>query len=266
MTGTGATDTIVTTPLPVQGGISFRSIDVGTDQVCGVSTTDEAYCWGANGAGALGDGTTTNRATPRRVSGAEAWSVVRAGPTTCGITTEGAGYCWGANHWEQAGAEAGTQGCTTTSPSNCPTPVRVSSSLTFTHIGSGGDLSCGLATTRTAYCWGFTRSAGETSSIPVAVSGGPFTSLDAHGVCAVDVNGGVYCWDGYPNSATRTLPTFPVTAFSVGYEKSLRCATDANSILWCWDNQSFFDFMWWAPEFAKVVIGSTTPMRVAGQP
>jgi hypothetical protein len=268
MTGTGVTDTIVTTPLPVRGGISFRSIDVGPDQVCGVSTTYEAYCWGSNGAGSLGDGTTTSSAVPTRVSGTQSWSVVLAGTTACGITTEGEGYCWGANRYGEAGAAAGTQGCTTTSLSICPAPVRISNSLTFTHIGSRGfpgNLSCGLAT-GTAYCWGVKGAAGETSSVPVAVSGGPFTSLDAHGVCAVDVNGGVYCWQGYGGTPTRTSPTFPVKAFSVGTENSLRCATDANSILWCWDNQSFTDFMWWGGDFSSVVIGSATPLRVAGQP
>jgi hypothetical protein len=276
MTGTGATDTIVTTPLPVQGGISFRSIDVGDRQVCGVSATYEAYCWGANGTGALGNGTTTNSAAPVRVSGAQSWSVVRAGPTACGITLDGTGYCWGENYLEEAGAAAGTQGCTTTS-SICPTPVRVSSNLTFTHIGSSDFpslTSCGLATTGTAYCWGERGVAGETTSVPIAVSGGPFTSLDARGVCAVDVNGLVYCWQGYPGPAARSSPTFPVTALSVGYRNSLhisslQCATDANAILWCWDGRAVFfgggaGFYWW--DFNGPAIGSGIPLRVAGQP
>ena len=116
--------------------------------------------------------------------------------------------------------------------------------------------------------------AGETTSVPIAVSGGPFTSLDARGVCAVDVNGLVYCWQGYPGPAARSSPTFPVTALSVGYRNSLhisslQCATDANAILWCWDGRAVFfgggaGFYWW--DFNGPAIGSGIPLRVAGQP
>jgi len=36
---------------------------------CGVTTNNRIYCWGSNGAGQLGDGTTTRRLVPTAVAG-----------------------------------------------------------------------------------------------------------------------------------------------------------------------------------------------------
>jgi serine/threonine-protein kinase len=38
------------------------------DLTCGVTTEGEAYCWGWNDNGELGDGTTTDRSVPTKVS------------------------------------------------------------------------------------------------------------------------------------------------------------------------------------------------------
>jgi alpha-tubulin suppressor-like RCC1 family protein len=57
-------------PAPVQvlGGLSFRTIAVGHSHTCGLTTTGEVYCWGANSLGNLGDGTRTDRSTPTRAT------------------------------------------------------------------------------------------------------------------------------------------------------------------------------------------------------
>jgi len=61
------------TPVPVVGGLEFRQgnrgITVGIGHTCGVTTRDQAYCWGSNSSGQLGDGTTTRRLTPVPVAG-----------------------------------------------------------------------------------------------------------------------------------------------------------------------------------------------------
>ncbi|MEP6689096.1 MAG: hypothetical protein ABJC36_12180 [Gemmatimonadales bacterium] len=43
-------------PLPVIGGVHFKTITAGTIYTCGVATDDRAYCWGANQFGQLGVG------------------------------------------------------------------------------------------------------------------------------------------------------------------------------------------------------------------
>lgn len=58
-------------PSQVPGGLQFNSIGGGlaSSFSCGVVTTGKAYCWGWNGAGQLGDGTTTSHYTPKPVVG-----------------------------------------------------------------------------------------------------------------------------------------------------------------------------------------------------
>ena len=56
-----------TAPVPVAGGVIFAQTSAGGAHTCGATTTGDAYCWGFNGNGQVGDGTTTNRLTPARV-------------------------------------------------------------------------------------------------------------------------------------------------------------------------------------------------------
>jgi alpha-tubulin suppressor-like RCC1 family protein len=60
-----------TTPVAVQGGLTFRSLAVGLDFSCGIAIDNHAYCWGDNYDGQLGNGgwSFAGIATPVRVSG-----------------------------------------------------------------------------------------------------------------------------------------------------------------------------------------------------
>src|SRR5207248_1426185 len=102
----------VTSELPVTTGLTFAPVSARGCAACGVTTAGAAYCWGYNGLGELGDGTTTNSATPVAVSGGLTFAAVSAGLYhTCGVTTVGAAYCWGNNGDGDIG-----NGTTTTSP------------------------------------------------------------------------------------------------------------------------------------------------------
>ncbi len=50
------TSTCSSVPVPVSGGHSFVQIDAGTNNVCGLTTDGEIWCWGRADIGALGDG------------------------------------------------------------------------------------------------------------------------------------------------------------------------------------------------------------------
>ncbi|MFM9379364.1 protein kinase domain-containing protein, partial [Gordonia sp. VNK21] len=76
----------------------------------------QAYCWGANESGQVGDGTTEQRTTPVKVPGlGTVSSIVVGGGTVCAIADEQL-YCWGAN-------ESGKVGDGTTEPVGKPARV-----------------------------------------------------------------------------------------------------------------------------------------------
>ena len=86
----------VTSELPVTTGLTFAAVSAGGYFACGVTTAGAAYCWGFNGDGELGTGTTTTSPTPVAVTGGLTFATVSAGQSSaCGVTTAGAAYCWG---------------------------------------------------------------------------------------------------------------------------------------------------------------------------
>lgn len=92
-------------PVAVASGLSLREIGMGSAHSCGVITVlNQAYCWGRNSSGGLGDGTTTDRLTPVAVVGDLHFTGLSVGPSnTCGVTTALKAYCWGANQNAQLG-------------------------------------------------------------------------------------------------------------------------------------------------------------------
>src|SRR5204863_1132362 len=89
----------------------------GCTYTCGIRSSGAAYCWGLNTYGQLGNGTTTNSATPMPVSGGLTFAAISGGgQQSCGLTTGGLAYCWGWNARGQLG-----NGTTTDSY----TPVKV---------------------------------------------------------------------------------------------------------------------------------------------
>jgi alpha-tubulin suppressor-like RCC1 family protein len=63
----GLTLTCRPTPAPVNTDQRFVQISAGDFHACGLTAAGEAWCWGANHRGQLGDGTTTPRNAPVRV-------------------------------------------------------------------------------------------------------------------------------------------------------------------------------------------------------
>jgi len=89
-------DVVTAVPTLVIGSHSWKMISTGTTHACGVTISGEAYCWGWNTSGSVGDGTTVHRPSPTLVSGGHTWQSISAGREhTCGVTDSGDAYCWG---------------------------------------------------------------------------------------------------------------------------------------------------------------------------
>jgi len=128
----------------VVGVVSFA---LGTSHACGIIVDGSAVCYGSNGSGQLGDGTTTDRTSaPVRVSGNVHFTSLTAGNLfTCGLATDGLAYCWGSNAFGQLGVGGG---------GNRSTPTRVSGNVAFATLVAGQNHVCGSTSSGQTYCWG----------------------------------------------------------------------------------------------------------------
>ncbi len=91
-------------PPQVVDGPGFTRIYAGGFVTCGLTAAQDAYCWGRNKYGFVGDGTRVDRAVPTLVSGGHKFVDLSIGGPyeddrqhVCGITAAGRAYCWGSN-------------------------------------------------------------------------------------------------------------------------------------------------------------------------
>lgn len=125
-------------------------VSAGYTHSCAVLNTGRVKCWGENGYGELGDGTTTNSLTPVSVSGiSNAESVMTGILHSCAILDTGEMKCWGINDYGQLGDGTNT---------DSSVPVSVSVIDTTTSTITNGDIgrshSCVVLDSGEIKCWG----------------------------------------------------------------------------------------------------------------
>jgi alpha-tubulin suppressor-like RCC1 family protein len=169
--GIGVLTVPVLSPVDVNGLTSgVSAIAVGLGHSCAVLSGGGVKCWGGNGSGQLGDGSTTDRLAPVDVGGLAGVAGIAGGDNhTCALTTTGGLKCWGRN-------DDGELGDGTTTSSSTPVDV-VSLDPGVVAFDAGGAHSCAVTNYGAAKCWGNNGSGrlgdGTTTSQarPVDVSG-----------------------------------------------------------------------------------------------
>jgi alpha-tubulin suppressor-like RCC1 family protein len=75
----------------------FTGVSTGYEHSCATSTGGQAYCWGLNNLGQLGNGTRNDLRVPTAIDGGRTVSAISSGNGhTCAVVS-GDVYCWGAN-------------------------------------------------------------------------------------------------------------------------------------------------------------------------
>ncbi len=247
----------------VLAGKTVKKIASGRYHACALVEGGGLYCWGSNGYGQLGDGTTSDSPSPKAVdvSGALAGKTIKDVTayydTTCVVASDNMAYCWGYNNLGQLGD--GTA-------NNSTTPVAVGlgemAGLTIKNITLGLFHACAIASDDQMYCWGNNGNGQQgngtlvQNTYPTKVGGGVFDTqkissvgLGYYHTCAVTDAGKLYCWGNNKEgklgvgSTTQYLSPVEVDMAAVfGSDKVSRvvaskdytCAISVGGLASCW--------------------------------
>lgn len=265
------TNTLSRTPVEVDlsalTGRKVTQITLGRYHSCALTVDGFAFCWGLNGDGQLGDGTTESksRAVAVTAGGALEGKLIKqiaAGMYhTCAVTTDGSVACWG---WGVDGQLGNGDN------SSSAVPVAVAGVLqgkTATQVASGSYSSCAVTNDGKVSCWGLNtdgqlgNGSQTNSAVPVAVddTGGllnktvtQVASGFGHS-CAVTSDGGVACWglnwDGQLGTGVAGAPVLVPTAVvpgamvgkavtAVAAGGGHTCAVTSDRAGFCWGRNS----------------------------
>lgn len=246
------------TPGPVPGLPPIASISGGGGilpglsfgHTCAITQAGALWCWGANGSGQLGDGSTSTRLVPVRVAilpaGLSASRVACGERHTCVLGGAGAVYCFGANDSGQLGLGTTAAQVTPATATLASGAVVLATGLNHVCAVIGGGLTC----------WGL-NSSGQVDPVdlatgaflaPRSVALGTFTPTGAAGgrdhTCVVDVtqaSPAAQCFGadnagqlGGPGIQVNVplLPPGPAASVTSGSNHS--CALSGDGGVQCW--------------------------------
>lgn len=194
----------------IRSSIDFLSVSVGAQHTCALGGDNQAYCWGYNSSGRLGNGTTTASPIPVAVdttgvlSGKTIKSLRAGGEHSCAVANDDLVYCWGNGFFGALGNASNTN-------SNVPVAVNTAGVLagkTIKQLSAGRSQNCAIASDDLTYCWGANidgqlgNASNTNSNVPVAVStAGVLTGKTIKQIssgylmsCAVASDDQAYCW------------------------------------------------------------------------
>ena len=186
--------------------VYFTQVTAGRSHSCALDTDGQAWCWGSQTSGRLGDGVADLTSTPvpqavLQPAGVIFTQISAGGFHTCAIDSGGQCWCWGGNSHGQLGS--GTT-------SNASTPMAVSTGTgmsSIIHVDAGNMHTCAVDVTGNTWCWGdgsygklgtgLYQDVLEPALITEVGAGFAQAQMVSAGLeftCMLDVSGHVWCW------------------------------------------------------------------------
>ena len=231
----------------LSGGAGFAS----TCAIKLVAGHNTLWCWGANGVGEVGNGTSGAQVLSPVQADLNDWLSVSIGINhACGVRSTGTLWCWGNNG-------VGQLGIGSTASQLHPTQVAGSWKSVDVSGEGGGPYSCAIKADQTLWCWGGgggTMGLGpslDPVNAPTQVGTSTWSSVSAGAwtACAIQAtDASMWCWgDGWMGNIgtgvsgdmeSTNTPTVPVTGgaawAAVARGRDHGCAVRTDSTVWCW--------------------------------
>lgn len=274
------------------------AITAGQNHTCALRSGGSVVCWGFNGGGETGDGTTTTpKTSPGSAIGLSDVKAIASGPYfNCAVMT-GKVFCWG---------QVPLSGASVSTPAEVPSVSGV------TAIAAGANHVCAVRSDSTVVCWGSNTlgqlgngatayygfgigpigGAPNSSSTPGAVQFHTSTTTKVNLTGAVAVAAGQYhscalmndakvkCWGDNQNGALGATSQAPWAAFIASQTsaievdgvagvtqlvagKSFNCALLTNKNVKCWGANTYGQLGQGSKSASAgpaLVGGSTTPL------
>ncbi len=218
--------------------IAFDAVSLNYSHFCALSGGD-AYCFGMNYDGELGDGTTDTSDNLVKVVGIDEpiQQMSVGGGYTCAVLESGTVKCWGQN-W------AGQLGDGTQEASSSPVTV-IGLSESASEVQAGSDFTCAVLQSGGVKCWGYVE---YPQSSPIAIQGlvEPVEKLSiGRGFACALSAGSIQCW-GENESGQLGVPAsepvwnagapvdLPGKAIDVSVGDHHTCAVLEDGSIHCW--------------------------------
>lgn len=254
--GVGSTDSLTRLSPELVSGLSSGvvAIATGNQHTCALTNAGAVRCWGWNGSGQLGNGTTANASASVAVTGLSSGVVAisAGGQHSCALINSGAVKCWGFN-----GGGALGNGATTGSLTLVVTSLGGSAIA----ISAGGQHSCAVLGTGAVQCWGLNPQGqvgnGTNDNVAHPFPGAVLTlttgvvAVSAGGshTCALTSAGAMKCWgenlggglgngntlDAYSPVAVSGFSS-GVAAISAGALHTSALTTSSSATCWGYNN------------------------------
>jgi len=255
-------------------GKQIKTISAGGDQACVIASDDQAYCWGLNNFGQLGNNVKSDRSlipvavdTEGVLSGKNIYSIEMGSNYTCAIASDEKAYCWGLN-------TGGTLGNGNQTSSLVPVAVDTNGVLRSKKIKSiavSSLTACVVASDDWVYCWGddIDGQLGRNVDyilqefVPVPVDNSDAltnmtiesVSVSSKNTCVIASDKQVYCWGGnsfgqlgagFSNDESLLVPAKfndggifkgkTISLISVGSRHT--CVIASDEAIYCWGSNS----------------------------